>query len=494
MCTASNFLFLKTGIGSGTTYLYSAYAPQLAAQLKFSVTQSSTIGLISSLGTALTGPGSGTLVDTQGPSVAIAIGAALVFLGYNVVQQAYSHSYSSFPVIAGAMLCVGAGSTFVLSAVVKCAAVNYPNLQGIATSIPIAAYGLSAFVLSWFSALVVPDNTEGMLWVLCVAPTVLFVFAFFFVRLLPPQEYTSLETEITDEINPTRPHSPGESHELQMVTRSRALTLSDHNDLDEDHEDHENVVVVGLDNAETENSEDLHGQKLLSSALFWIHCLIMGILAGVGQMYIYSCGYVVKALLTHEHPLATMTPNEVDQFLALVHQTQSFHVSIISVSSFAGRLVSGTATDFLVHRVHTSRDWILFGIAVLCLLAQFCGLVISRSSLLWITSGSTGFMYGMCFGAYPMIIGDAFGMNHFTQNWGIITTSPIPTAYLFNWIFGKFYDSNSVEDTSTGNLECTLGIACYSKAYIVTLAASVLVVGLSVLVVFKSNTRSKRLS
>lgn len=457
------------------------------------MTQSSTIGLISSLGTALTGPGSGTLVDTQGPSIAIAIGAVLVFLGYSIVQQAYNHSYSSFPVIAGAMLCVGAGSTFVLSAVVKCAAVNYPNLQGIATSIPIAAYGLSAFILSWFSALVVPDDTNGMLWVLCIAPAVLFLFSFFFVGLLPPQGYSSLETDVSNEVDPARPYSPGESHELHMLSRSRALTISGSTYPDDNVDNHE-VVVVGLDDTGAEQAPDLYGQNLLVSPLFWAHCLIMGILAGVGQMYIYSCGYIVKALLTYENSMATMSSAELDQFLALVHQTQSFHVSIISINSFTGRLVSGTCTDFLVHRFHKSRDWVLFGIALLCLVAQFCGLVISSSSLLWITSSATGLMYGMCFGAYPMIIGDAFGMDHFTQNWGVITTSPIPTSYLFNWLFGKFFDRNSVENTDTGHLECKLGLGCYSKAYIVTLSASVLVVVLTVLVVFKEKMRNKRQS
>lgn len=441
-------------------YLYSAYAPQLATQLKFTVTQTSTIGLIGNLGTALTGPGSGSLVDSQGPSIAIAIGAALILLGYNIVREVYSYSISSFPIIAGALLCVGAGSTFVLSAIVKCAAVNYPSVQGVATSIPMAAYGLSAFILAWLSSLIFPGDTYGILLILSVVPAGLFLFSFFFVKLLPHDEYESLQT--------TEVHSRSTSVEVIEMAQLRHSTI-------------ESVVH------NTKPHIDIHGKKLLTSPLFWSHFVIMGILAGVGQMYIYSCGYIVKALLIFEYKVSTLpsnTADDIEKFLAIVHQIQSVHVGIISLSSFTGRIFSGTFSDFLVNRLHTQRDWILVGAGVICTLAQICGLFISSSKYLWFISATTGLMYGMCFGSYPMIIGDAFGMNHFTENWGIVTLSPIPTAYAFNWLFGKFFDNNSIVD-DTGNRECVLGIACYIDAYKITLGASVILLIATAIVIYK---------
>lgn len=450
----SLFACFISGLGSGTTYLYSAYAPQLASQLKFSVTQTSTIGLVGSLGTALTGPGSGTLVDKHGPSIAIAIGAALVFFGYNVVQEIYAHEYSSFPVVAGAMLCVGAGSTFVLSAVVKAAAVNYPARQGAATSVPMAAYGLSAFVLSWLAAAIYPGETDGILWILCVVPTVMFFFAYFFVKLLPPDQYEEL--------------SNGEQAPVEMVQLQRENTEESaqilHTDL---------VVETGeLSDSNFKDEIDIHGKALLKSFNFWAHCIIMGLLAGMGQMYIYSCGYVVKALITYENLSSSSgTIEEIENLSLLIHQAQSLHVGIISLSSFTGRIFSGSFTDYLVNRLNTTRDWVLLGAGILCLVSQISGLVVTQSSQLWFVSVCTGLMYGMCFGSYPMVIGDAFGMPHFTQNWGVVTIAPIPTAYLFNWLFGWFYDGNTQRD-DTGNEQCFLGRKCYGNVYIITTVAA----------------------
>lgn len=432
----------------------------MAARLNFTVTQTSTIGLIGSLGTALTGPGSGSLVDSQGPSIAIAIGAALIFLGYNVAREVYNYSLSSFPLIAGALLCVGAGSMFVLSAVVKCAAVNYPDLQGVATSIPMAAYGLSAFVLAWTSSAIFPGNTYGILLILSFVPAVLFVFSFFFVRFIPTPEYAALATS-----------------EAQSRTTS----------IDVIEMTHLRQSEVELTVTNDKSTVDVHGKELFSSSLFWTHFAIMGLLAGIGQMYIYSCGYVVKALLLHEHELSKLpskTADDVEKFLAIAHQVQSFHVGLISLSSFSGRLFSGSFTDFLVNRLKTQRDWALLGAGVIATIGQSCGLFISNSSHLWIISITTGFMYGMCFGSYPMIIGDAFGMRHFSQNWGILTLSPIPTAYMFNWLFGKFYDDHSIVD-DTGSQECLLGIDCYKSAYHVTLVASFGIIALAVHVLWK---------
>lgn len=436
----------------------------MASQLKFTVTQTSTIGLIGSLGTALTGPGSGSLVDSQGPSLAIAIGAALIFLGYNVVREVYSYALSSFPLVAGALLCVGAGSTFVLSAVVKCAAVNYPNLQGVATSIPMAAYGLSAFVLAWSSTIFFPGDTYGILVILSVVPAALFLFSFFFVKLLPQQTYASLQADDN--------HSRTTSVDVIELTHIRPQSADP-------------MVYNNKPNV------DLHGKRLLTSPLFWYHVLIMGILAGIGQMYIYSCGYIVKALLVFEYKISTLpsnTADDVEKFLAIVHRTQSLHVGIISLSSFTGRLFSGSFSDYLVNSLNTRRDWILLGAGAICAFAQLCGLYISSSSHLWIISLSTGLMYGMCFGSYPMIVGDAFGMNHFSQNWGIVTLSPIPTAYVFNWLFGRFFDDNSIVD-DTGNRECILGIECYEKAYQITLASSIAVIFLTAHLLLKYRHR-----
>lgn len=432
-------------------YLYSAYAPQLAAQLQFSVTQTSMMGLIGSLGSALTGPISGAIVDARGPSISIVIGAFLIAFGYSVVTNAYVNTISSFPLVSSALLCVGGGSTFVLSAVMKCAAVNFPHVRGFATSIPMAAFGLSAFVLAQISGYMYPGNTYGLLLLLSYLPLAIFLFSFFFVKFMP-QPYTFLQNDGTRAVRSS----------IELVGHARQPSFE-----------------VVLHN--TKSDVNIHGNELFKSSLFWSHFVIMALLAGVGQMYIYSCGYIVKALLLSDHThiatsvAADIAVEDTKEFRALVQSMQSFHVGILSLSSFMGRLCSGSLSDYLVSRLSRQRDWLLVGAGLFCFIAQAGGLNVTSIEHLWIVSSCTGLMYGMCFGSYPTIIGDAFGMKNFSQNWGILALSPIPTAYTFNWLFGKVYDGNSVID-EFGIRECTLGIKCYSQAFKTSLFASVVII------------------
>lgn len=380
-----------------------------------------------------------------------------------MVKKAFAESISSFALIASALLSVGGGSTFILSAVVKCAAVNFPELRGFATSIPMAAFGLSAFVLAQVSAVICPGDTYGLLRILTYLPVVTLFFCFFFVKFVS-QPYASLQGD----------NSPRDLRSnIEMVDPTRQPRFDTHNN--------------------TKSATELQGRQLFRSSLFWYHFLIMGLLAGIGQMYIYSCGYVVKALLGSDHSHVSDGANAMEDakaFLAQVQNTQSFHVGIISLSSFTGRLCSGSFSDILVNKLRMQRDWMLIVAGTFAFIAQACGLLVTSSIHLWIISVCTGLMYGMCIGAYPMIIGDAFGMKNFSQNWGILALSPIPTAYAFNLLFGRIYDRNSII-TDQGSRECALGNKCYSEAFKVTLASSVFVLFLACHVIFRH--RHKRL-
>lgn len=452
----------------------------MAAQLKFSVTEASAIGLIASIGAALTGPFSGSLVDNCGPSLPLLIGAALILGGYTVVRAAYSHALvSSFPLISAALLCVGGGSTFVLSAVVKCAAVNFPEVRGFATSVPMAAFGLSAFVVSRIGSNFYPGDTYGLLSILIYLPAATFLFAYFYARFVPTKG-----PNIQDQINHAAAvRSPGRGEAIQM-THMRQPSVD--------------AVLYNNNNTTKSNAVDIYGTKLLKSSLFWAHFFVMGILAGIGQMYIYSCGYIVNALVLAERgSLATTVAavalsdasaqaatQEAQQFLMLVQETQSLHVGILSLSSFAGRLCSGTFSDYLVNRLQMQRDWLLLGAAVLAGGSQVLGIYVEAPEHLWAISMGSGLMYGMCFGSYPMIVGDAFGMAHFSQNWGILALSPIPTAYFFNMLFGMFYDHNSAVDAH-GHRECNLGKFCYNEAFRYTTVFSLVALVLSLTIILK---------
>lgn len=400
-------------------YLYSAYAPQLAAQLSLNATSTSFIGMVGNLGMAMTGPLAGVVVDKKGPKFPVLIGAIATFVGYSIIKKCYQDKIDTVGILAAALLLVGAGSTFTFSAVVKCAALNFPNARGFATSVPMAAFGLSAFFLSTIASIYMSGDTFKFLQLLSFLPSTLFLVSLYFIRFPHVAQTT-------------------ENIELEPVT-------------DVDHD-------IGTKHKQ----EDIHGSQLLRNRLFWSHFLVMGVLAGIGQMYIYSCGYVVRALLGNADAVA-------------VQRTQSVQVGLISLSSFGGRLLSGSLSDYLSHKIRYQRTWLLVGAGGISLLAQIAGLTIQDASQLWIISMATGIAYGICYGSYPTIVGDSFGMKHFSQNWGLLALSPVSASYMFNMLFGYYYDINSTTDTD-GHQTCTLGRACYSSAFKITILGALFVI------------------
>ena len=79
------------------------------------------------------------------------------------------------------------------------AALNWPAHRGTAKAIPLAAFGLSAFVFSALSSWLFPGNTESFLLLLAVATSGVIVVAFFFCRVVPvPGAYGAVPTADPD--------------------------------------------------------------------------------------------------------------------------------------------------------------------------------------------------------------------------------------------------------------------------------------------------------
>lgn len=454
------------GLGCGTMYIYSAYAPQLASRLALRATSVSFLGMVGNLGMAVTGPLSGSVVDRKGPRIPIVIAAIATSLGYWIIKKSYESSNGSVPVLAFALLIVGIGSTFGFSAVVKSAALAFPRARGFATSVPMAAFGLSAFFMSTLASEVMPGDTLGFLTMLSIVPCTLFMACLPFIRF--PEGATT------------------EAIEMKSVQTSRG------------HGHHGHVRSISSDSMTPDATEsaasslsssgDIYGSALLRSRLFWSHFLVMGVLAGIGQMYIYSCGYCVRALLGG----GTAQGDQLDGIdEAAVQTLQSVQVSIISLSSFAGRLLSGSLSDLLAYRYKLQRTWLLVGAGLVSLSAQFAGYSVNSVNHLWLISAETGLAYGICYGSYPTIVGDAFGMKYFSQNWGLLALSPLSVSYLFNMLFGYYYDINSVQDAD-GRQVCRQGRLCYSSAFKVTLCGAVFVIGLACHVIMTQRKHDRR--
>ncbi|KAK6537508.1 hypothetical protein TWF694_011692 [Orbilia ellipsospora] len=428
-------------LACGTNYVYSAYAPQLARELHLSTSESNVIGTAGNFGMYLSGIPAGMLVDRKGPRLAILIGAFALFAGYFPIYKVFdSGTNIGVGWLAMFSAFTGVGSCFAFNASIKVAALNFPKSRGTATALPLAAFGLSAFFFSTLSSWLFPGNTSDFLLVLSTATASIVFGAFFFIRIIPSAgQYSAVPTD-----------EPERSTNRLRRTKSR--------------DSHTSFDV----------EPDIRGWALTQHTEFWRLFLMLGILTGIGLMTINNIGHSVQALWYAFDP--NKDAKDVERF-------QGIHVSILSLCSFSGRLISGTISDVLKKKWALSRVWLVFTSSSFFLLGQIAGMSVSNPLNLWLVSGINGFSYGLVFGVFPTIVSEAFGLHGLSQNWGTMTLAPVIFGYITNLFYGKIYDSHS-QQLDAGHYECSEGIGCYRSAYVLTAFASISVMGISLWDIF----------
>ncbi|KAJ0166621.1 putative membrane protein [Colletotrichum tanaceti] len=507
-------------LACGTNYVYSAWAPQFAERLKLSSTETNVIGLSANLGMYSLGVPVGMLVDHKGPRSAVILGSVLLAVGYFPFHIAYDRAAAPVPLLCLFSYLTGLGGCLAFAAAVKTSALNWPHHRGTATAFPLAAFGLSAFFFSTFGTIFFPGNTSAFLALLSFGTCGLTFLGFFFLRVWPHSSYhsvpasdglsnsqhlrrtsseevkpnlsghgrravltepgTSLKvastttTTTTTTINPTIDYEPVHP-ESEPSAPSREADEAQIENIDaNDYEPDETSSLVSSSSSmpgdvfvqssvdlDRSHRIDIRGWALLCEVDFWQLFIIMGILTGIGLMTINNIGNDVKALWRH-------WDESVDE--AYLVTKQQMHVSILSVCSFAGRLLSGVGSDFIVKVLHGSRVWCLVASSVVFFVAQILALHVINPHLLGLVSGLSGIAYGFLFGVFPSIVAETFGIHGLSQNWGLMTLSPVVSGNVFNIFYGKIYDKHSILGPD-GERVCHDGLECYRAAYLMTLGA-----------------------
>lgn len=515
-------------LACGTNYVYSAWAPQFADKLQLTTTESNLIGLAGNLGMYSMGVPIGLFVDHRGPRPAVIVGSFLLALGYFPFASSYSTGQGSVPLMCVFAYLTGLGGCMAFAASVKTSALNWPHHRGTATAFPLAAFGLSAFFFSVTGTVFFPGDTSAFLKLLAIGTFGLTFCGFFFLRVYPHSSYRAVPGGASGGLDSQRLHrtlseeaklqrsgrgggpfhgaEPGmsspapTSYTEPAVGRGVAAATAGQqpsgsssrdrsadveaarfaDDVDDEVVDETSSLVskssslpgdVLVDNIDMDRSHrvDIRGWKLLSSLDFWQLFAIMGILAGIGLMTINNIGHNVNALWKRYD-------DSVDE--RFIIQRQQLHVSILSICSFVGRLLSGIGSDFLVKVAKASRAWCLVIAGCVFTVAQLCALNVSDPHFLGFVSGLSGLGYGFLFGVFPSIVAETFGIHGLSQNWGFMTLSPVISGNIFNLTYGKIFDSHIPQGENGERGVCTEGVDCYRSAYLVTLAAC----GLGVLV------------
>ncbi|EEQ31457.1 conserved hypothetical protein [Microsporum canis CBS 113480] len=421
-------------LASGTNYVYSAWAPQFADRLKLTSTDGNMIGAAGNVGLYAVGIPIGYMVDTRGTRPATLIGAIALFCGYFPIHLAYAAGAGSLNVV---FLCFfsflsGVGSCAAFAAAIKTAASNFPDHRGSATAFPLAAFGLSAFGFSAISAMAFKDDTSEFLLLLAVCPSSMILACAYFLQILPPPpSYFAVSNGEYPESNLLQRTKPAENIQVASETDSnRAIASSSCAQVTAmlPSETHTRPIPPDAEADETSSlmsrarslsdsgsfsqndyakpkvgdpaSTDIRGMRLLPTPEFWQLFLLLGISTGIGLMTINNIGNDVMALWRH------VDPNVDSHFL---RERQALHVSVFSVISFTGRLLSVSHT---------------------------------------------------------------FGISGFSQNWGVMTLAAAIFGHIFNYMYGAIYDSHS-KVLPDGKRQCDMGLECYSTAYLVAFYASI---------------------
>lgn len=206
------------------------------------------------------------------------------------------------------------------------AATNFPDHRGTATSFPLAAFGLSAFVFSTISSLVLKGDTAQFLLLLSVGTTVMILVSSIFLRIVPTRSsyaplphhdaedgsstsrgvrgslsvddrhvyYGADETGTQNRAlipqSQTQARSPRASSSAGIANRNAdtdetsSLVSKPTTPRDSEYRNHEAEVPAEMGNGS--HYPDVRGLALLSKLEFWQLFLIMGLLSGIGLMTI----------------------------------------------------------------------------------------------------------------------------------------------------------------------------------------------------------------
>lgn len=504
--TFGRFLALITSVfvslASGTPYLYGIYAPQLVQRVGLSTSDAATISLAVTIGSGLGGLPAGLLIDRYGPQKSILLGSLCIFLGYFALNRIYAAQIGSLFLVCVAMALVGFGSVTSFFAGLKAVQANFPNHRGTAGALPVGAYGLAATLFSLVGAAFFSDDTAGLLAFLAYfCGSVAFVGSWF-VRIFEPkvlgEEGIMLVSESGTELAPQHKanslrgsfsfwgignRTPRSS--VSLLSADAAPLVQSLKDAQRLHKlASQTTIGLNLVFAESAASSDPQAvaippktkgadtpsqviKNLLHDRTFITHYVIMSLLSGIGQTYIYTVGFIVRA--QYAYAPGDLPPASL----------QALQVSTISLASFTGRVVAGVLSDYIYKTLRAQRQWVILATIGLLGLGQV--MLIWSNSLHSVTVISLiiGGSYGLLNGTYPAIIADTFGTKSFTTAWGLMCSGPLMILFGLEKYFGFIFDHQSDEAGV-----CNAGRDCYRGAFEMSTALCVLALAITLALMY----------
>lgn len=519
-----------TALGSGTLYLYSFYAPQLIERCQLPLEKISLLPFALTIGSSFFGLLAGIIID-RNPALACRIASVSTFSAYLILYLCYHHGISAILPPSIALLLLGFGSVTGFYAAVKCCTANFPEWRGTITAVPISLLALAGMFFSQLCNTLFGSNMESTFLFLAVtcSSMILVGGCTLYVDPMASLSHKFHTQDITNEpdINDIPIEATSEPSSLDVPLDSQ-LSENDKNDefaqsnslqselprtlnrtcapllktdklMSQPYLIYNDPAAAALtrDETKTSNAQNncrnmnghsakifQHMRRMATNKTFLLFYLILSILQGIGQMYIYSVGFIVSVLFNSN------TTVEINHSVEKVQATQ---VTVISLFSFCGRLSSGPISDLLLKKYQIQRLWNIVASSLItfatCYLLTGWSLTKSEFDfsigVITLCSAFCGYSYGVLFGTFPSIIAETFGIKEYSTNWGLVTTGGLWSVKLFaGFLEGEL---SSKADPNTGI--CSQGISCLESTFRLTALWTACTIGVTL---FMINSLSRR--
>ncbi|CAE6510726.1 unnamed protein product [Rhizoctonia solani] len=494
---------ILVALGSGTNYVYSAYAPQLGAKLNLTHTQINIVGIAGNLGMYCSGPIWGKVVDARGPRIPLLVAFVLISFGYGGIRAFYTGaitmSETSVARFNGGVaalfffsLCTGMAGNAGITSAMNSAAKSFPDrMRATITGMVASGFGLSAFFFSTTAHVLFPGDTGALLLVLALGSSFAMLLGFFIVRpvshtphhelyqALPAAESQLSIIEQSDTFSPVEgtyeqdaiAHVRGTSRARDEARRSRTFAREDIPFLSDGASSYRgrsrNAARLSLEIpawSQDGSPDQARGRSVsmhrdfidATSTLKKPHeddpnihgfalfktvdfWVVFGALSLLAGTGLM---YINNVGLIVQALLAAGNP---DWDRADGGERQAAQVSIISVANAAGRLLIGLGADHGKNKYDAPRSYFLVITALVAIASQATLMYAEVPDHLWMASGLLGLAYGATFGLCPVLTIEWFGIGHFSGNWGFVSLAPVLSGNLFNLMFGRNLDNRAAK-------------------------------------------------
>lgn len=501
---------ILVSLGSGTNYIYSAYAPQLGARLHLSHTQLNVIGLAGNVGVYLTGPIWGRVVDSRGPRMPLISALACLLVGYLGIKRIYDDgagtalSFVHLVILIACSFMTGTAGNAGLAVAINTTAKSFPETsRGTTTGLVLSGFGLSAFFFAAVASIAFPGDTSALLLVLGLGTALPMLLGLVIVRQIPLPPASGIEGGLhgREEYQPI-PGGDAAVFIRENDSNTSLIDPTEHEHAPSNYHVPESSTAVELvpDGIVSRGSSvrrsasrgkpvhdgpNIYGKQLWLTPDFYLMFMIMALLSGTGIMYINNVGSISQALYAKGNP-------DYDELEA--SRWQAAQVSTLSLCNFIGRILIGLIADFTRFRLRLPRAYCFCIVSTLFVISQLSAIGVTDVAHLWKATALLGLAYGSLFGISPTIVIEWFGLSHLSENWGYVSLSPLVGGNLFSLMFGRNLDSHASKDDSETHSplslltraglpsehQCFDGRNCYVSTLYVTAMACLIALGLSV--------------